>query len=135
MQTPGRCVFALTAIATRLLQVGGAIDVHVAVARRRVDHRHRRDALERLLQPLAAARDDQVDEPLLRRELGELLAPAAGDEREAARRQPRASAACAAIAASTAFECAADEEPRSTHALPDFRHSAAASIVTFGRAS
>ena len=44
-------------------------------------------------------------------------------------------AASAAIAASTAFECAADEEPRSTIALPDFRHSAVASIVTFGRAS
>jgi hypothetical protein len=37
--------------------------------------------------------------------------------------------------ASTALECAADDEPRNTIALPDFRHSAAASIVTFGRAS
>ena len=72
----------------RLLEVGGAVDVHVAVARRRVDHRHRRDALERLLQPLAAARDDQVDAARLRRELRELLAPAAGDERHAAVRQP-----------------------------------------------
>jgi hypothetical protein len=33
------------------------------------------------------------------------------------------------------LECAADDDPRSTTALPDFRHSAAASIVTFGRAS
>jgi len=41
----------------------------------------------------------------------------------------------AATLASTAFECAADEEPRSTIALPDFSASAAASIVTFGRAS
>ena len=48
---------------------------------------------------------------------------------------PAASAASPAIAASTAFECAAVEDPRSTTALPDFRHSAAASIVTFGRAS
>ena len=32
-------------------------------------------------------------------------------------------------------ECAAEEEPRSTTALPDFSASAAASIVTFGRAS
>ena len=37
-----------------------------------------------------------------------------------------------ATEARTAFECAAIEEPRSTIALPDFRHSAAASIVTFG---
>ena len=48
---------------------------------------------------------------------------------------PAAVAASAAIAASTALECVADDEPRSTIALPDFRHSAAASIVTFGRAS
>ena len=71
----------------RLLEVGGAVHVDVAVARRRIDHRHRRDALERLLQPLAAARDDQVDAARLRRQLGQLLAPAAGDERHAALRQ------------------------------------------------
>ncbi len=48
---------------------------------------------------------------------------------------PAASPASRAIPASTELECAAEEEPRSTTALPDFRHSAAASIVTFGRAS
>ena len=48
---------------------------------------------------------------------------------------PFASAASRATVASTAFECAAEDEPRSRIALPDFRHSAAASIVTFGRAS
>jgi hypothetical protein len=61
----------------------------VAVARRRVDDRHLRDRLERLLQPLAAARDHEVDDALLRAQLGELLPPAAGHERERARRQPR----------------------------------------------
>ena len=46
------------------------------------------------------------------------------------------SGACsAAIAARIALECAALDEPRSTIALPDFKQSAAASIVTFGRAS
>ena len=48
---------------------------------------------------------------------------------------PAATDASEAICASTALECAAVEEPRSTIALPDFRHRAAASIVTFGRAS
>ena len=48
---------------------------------------------------------------------------------------PALSAASAAMDARTALECAADDEPRSTIALPDFRHSAAASIVTLGRAS
>ncbi len=59
--------------------------------------------------------------------------PATSDSAPAGR--PAASAASIATRASTAFEWAADEEPRSTIALPDFRASAAASIVTFGRAS
>ena len=63
----------------RHLEVGVGVDVDVAVARRRVHHRHRRDRLDRLLQPLAAARDQQVDEALLGRQLGELLAVAAGE--------------------------------------------------------
>ncbi len=41
----------------------------------------------------------------------------------------------ATIEASTALECAAAAEPRSTTALPDFSASAAASTVTFGRDS
>ena len=49
--------------------------------------------------------------------------------------RPASDAASPATAARTALECAALDEPRSTIALPDFRHSAAASIVTFGRAS
>ena len=43
--------------------------------------------------------------------------------------------AAAATWASTAFECEAVDEPRSTIALPDLRQSAEQSIVTFGRAS
>ena len=118
------------------VEVGGGVDEDVAVARRGVDHRHGRDGLQRRLQPLAAAREDEVDDAVLRRQLGELLAPAAGDEADRALGHAGADAAAsAAIAASTALECAADDEPRSTTALPDFRHSEAASIVTFGRAS
>ena len=49
--------------------------------------------------------------------------------------RPLASAACAAVAARIALECAAVLEPRRTIALPDFRHRAAASMVTLGRAS
>ena len=45
---------------------------------------HGRDGLQRGLQPLAAAREDEVDDAVLRRELGELLAPAAGDEADRA---------------------------------------------------
>ncbi len=59
--------------------------------------------------------------------------PATSDTDPAGRPDPRA--ASAAIPARTALECAADEDPRRTHAFPDFRQSTAASIVTFGRAS
>ncbi len=62
------------------VEVGARVDVDVAVARRRVDHRDGRDALERVLQALAAARDDEVDDAVLGRELRELLATAAGNE-------------------------------------------------------
>ncbi len=48
---------------------------------------------------------------------------------------PAASTASIATRASTSLEWVALEDPRSTTALPDFSASAAASIVTFGRAS
>ena len=67
----------------RVVEVGARVDVDVAVARRRVDDRHLGDLGQRLLQPLAAARDDQVDDALLGRQLGELLA-AAGQQRDRA---------------------------------------------------
>ena len=69
-------------------------------------------AFERVLQALAAARDDQVDDAVLRRQLGQLLAPAAGD---AARSRRRAAPACVdrlgAIAGSTALEWVALRRP------------------------
>jgi hypothetical protein len=67
----------------RGVEVGGGVDVDVAVARGRVDHRHLRDGAQRLLQALPAARDDQVDDALLRGQLGELVA-AAGHQRDRA---------------------------------------------------
>ena len=72
----------------RLLEVGAGVDVDVAVAGGGVDDGHGGDRLQRLLEPLAAARDDQVDGVALRGELGELLASAAGDEAHAAVGQP-----------------------------------------------
>ena len=121
----------------RRLEVGAAVDVDVAVARRGVDDGHGRDALERRLQSLAAARDDQIDRARLGRELGELRAAAAGDrasthpsgspaaDRRLRRRPRRAPRWSGPPSSSRAARTA----------LPDFRHSAAASIVTFGRAS
>ena len=70
----------------RHLEVGVLVHVHVAVARRRVHHGHRRHLLERGLQPAAAARDHQVDQAVGSRQLGELLAPAR-EQLDAALRQ------------------------------------------------
>ena len=76
----------------RHLQVGVLMHVDVAVARRRVHHRHLGDLLQRVLQPLAAARDDQVDQPLLawpaRRAARARRPRAARPTRPAARRRP-----------------------------------------------
>ena len=63
----------------RHLEVGVGVDVDVAVAGRGVEDRDLGDGLERRLQALAAARDDQVDQVALAGELAELLAPAARD--------------------------------------------------------
>ena len=64
----------------RHLEVGVGVDVDVAVAGGRVDDRHRGDVLERRLQAFAAARDQQVDEPVLGGELGQPLVAAAGEQ-------------------------------------------------------
>ena len=61
--------------------------------------------LERRLQPLAPARDDQVDHAVLGRQLAQLVAVAAGDDRDGPVGHPAApAAASAATWASTAFE-------------------------------
>ena len=72
-----------------LLEAGGGVEVDVAVAGGGVDDGHGGHRLKRLLQALAAAGDDQIDALALGGELGELLAPAAGDEADRALRQPR----------------------------------------------
>jgi hypothetical protein len=72
----------------RGIRISARVDVDVAVARGGVDDGHLRDRRERLLQALAAARNDQVDEPLLPGQLGQLLAPATRDQRESAGGQP-----------------------------------------------
>ena len=70
LQTPGPLDLGVDDDLLRGVEVGAAVDVDVAVARGGEDHRHGGDALERRLQALAAARDDQVDDAGLRRELG-----------------------------------------------------------------
>ena len=73
----------------RRVQIGRGVYEHVAVPGGRVDHGYRRDALQRVLQALSAARDDEIHDAGLRGELGELLAPAARDEHDRARGHSR----------------------------------------------
>ena len=117
------------------VEIGAGVDVHVVVARGGVDHRDGGDALERRLQALAAARDDEVHDAGLGGQLGQLLAAAAGDQRHRARRQARGGGGVGGDGGEHRVGVRAELEPRSTTALPDFRHSAAASMVTLGRAS
>jgi hypothetical protein len=60
----------------------------VAVAGGRVHHRHRRHRLDRCLQAFAAARDQQVDQALLGRQLGQLGVAAAGQHHHRVLGQP-----------------------------------------------
>ena len=59
----------------RIVEIRGGVHVDVAVTRRGIDDRHARHLLQRRLQTLAAARDDQVDQPVLGRQLGQLPRP------------------------------------------------------------
>ena len=89
LHTPGRCTLALWAIATASSRSALRVHVHMAVARRGVHDRHGRVLLQRRLQPLAPARDDQVDDSVLG---GQLRAARRGPpprhERHRARGQP-----------------------------------------------
>ena len=64
----------------RHLEVGLGVDVDVAVAGGGVDDRDGGDVGERRLQAFAAARDQQVDQPLLGGELREPLVASAGEQ-------------------------------------------------------
>ncbi len=71
----------------RHLEIRILVDVDVAIPRRRVHHRDLGDPLQRLLQPLATSRDDQIDQALLRRQLLQLLVATTGEKRDGRRRQ------------------------------------------------
>ena len=136
LHTLGRWIFALTAIFTAMSTSASASTYTWQLPAAAYITGHRRVLLERVLQPLAAARDDEVDEPVRRCDLAQLVAVATRHRRDRARpagpppRPPRRR-----HRASAAFECAAIDDPRSTIALPDLMQSAEQSIVTFGRAS
>ena len=87
LHTPGRWVLALRTIRSRRVEVGARVDVDVAVARGRVDDRHRRDPFSAAFSPSPPRGMIRSTTPVLGGQLGELLAPAAGDERRA---RPRA---------------------------------------------
>ncbi len=112
------------------------VDEDVADAVEVLDHRHLRLAADALDQALAAARHDDVDVLLVGDQVADRGAVGRRDHlhrvlRQARprRRPSRTQAAIARLLRS------ASEPPRRIVALPDLRHSPAASAVTLGRDS
>ena len=125
------------AISRAMRTIRIAIDVHVAVALEMADHRHARLLLHALDQALAAARHDDVD--VVR------SCPPACSRRPRDRWSARAGCSLAAAPPRAVpprgrhgwrgWSAALGARRAGSTALPDFRHSAPASAVTFGRLS
>ena len=84
---------------------------------------------------LSPARDDQVDDAVLRGQLAQLVAVAAGDDRDRALGHARAGGRLGGDLREHRVGVSRVDDPRSTIALPDLRQSAEQSTVTLGRAS
>ena len=136
LHTPGRCTFALYAIRRAISGSARRVDVDVAVPGRRVDHRHGGVGLDDLLQAFAPARNHEIDQLILLDQLEQVAgrSPPGSSTTEPSGR-PSASPADATSSARAALDRWAIKDPRRTTALPDLIASAAASTVTFGRAS
>ena len=116
---------------------GRLVDVDVADAFEMREHRHARLRLHARDQALAAARHDDVDIAVEPAEHQPDRGAVAGrDELDGGLRQTGlAQALRRARRWMARLERRLSEPPRRIAALPDFRHSAPASAVTFGRLS
>ena len=120
----------------RHVEIGGGVDVDVAVAVA-VDHVRDGGVLEdRRDQRRAAPRDQAVDDAAQPHELHGRLARRVLDEHHGVGGQAGLGARPrGARAAMARLDAMAPDEPRRNAALPLLTHSAAASLVTFGRFS
>ena len=87
LHTPGRCVFALTVIASAFSGSAVGVEIDVAVAAGGGEHRHARVLDQEVLELLAAARDHDVARLRVGDERGELVA-AAGEVDDGVGGQP-----------------------------------------------
>ena len=134
MHTLGRCVFELSRISSARSRSASAstytwqLPTPVSITGT-VDSRH-----HGLDQPGATPRNQYVDQPA---RLHEFLhrGPIPGTPWTTSAGNPADSAASRSTAMIASLDAAAEDEPRSRTALPDFRQIPAASAVTFGRAS
>ena len=116
--------------------IGVRVDVDVAHAVEMLDHRHLRVARDALDQALAAARHDHVDVLFVGDQVADCGAVGGGDHLHGVVRQAGGAQALRARSAAIAWLLrSASEPPRRIVALPDLRHSPAASAVTLGRDS
>ena len=100
-----------------------------------LNHRHPRVLGHEAYEPLAAPRDDQIDETREAQHSAHRFAIAGGTICTASAGSPASSSPAWSRRPSAALDFAASEPPRKSTALPLLMHRAAASIVTFGRAS
>ena len=136
LHTLGRWVLPLTTMAQGHVEIGCPVDVHVAVAVA-VDHVGHGGVLDDGLdQRRAAARNEAVDDSPQPHELPDRLAAGVLDQEEGIGRQAGLFIAFAQGRRRWPdWTASAAELPRRKAALPDFRHRAAASLVTLGRFS
>src|SRR5438045_9745076 len=95
----------------RRVQIGRGVYEHVAVPGGRVDHGYRRDALQRVLQALSAARMMRSTTPACVASSASSSRPPPATSTIAPAGTPAASEAAAATSAWTAFAASADAQP------------------------
>ena len=117
------------------VEIGGRVDVHVAVAVEVFDDGHLGFGGDAANQAFAAARNRQVDVLGHRQELADGGAVGRADHLHRIGRQAASSAASASSSTIAWLEWIASLPPRRITALPDFTQIAAASAVTLGRDS
>ena len=136
LHTLVRCVFALTTIVERLVEIGGGVDVDVTVAVAVDDHRHRRVVADALDERRAAARDQAVDVVGELHHLGRGLVRGVFDEDHRVFGQPVLGERVAQHRRDRDVRAQRGRRARAAAPrCPAFTHSPAASLVTLGRFS
>ncbi len=136
LQTLGRRVLEFSRIRSATSRSADVMHVDMTIADTRLNGGHWGVAHHGVDQSRSAARDDHVDQAPGLDQMGDAGTVVAGQQLDGiVAAGPRRPAPPAVRRTNAAFDRAADELPRSSTALPDFRVSPKASTVTLGRPS